>query len=281
MVIAVTGSKGFIGSHLVKRLKELGYDLLELDTKNGFDVTNKNNFKGIRKFDCIIHLAGKTSITESFHLTYDYLTHNYLGTLNVLELCRKYNAKIIFASSNIYGLPQYLPIDEAHPYQVTNPYTQSKIIGEQLCQLYCNNFGLSCISLRQFNIYGSKMNEDSLIPTILKQASGGQVKVRDTKPQRDYVHIDDIIEAYVASINYDCKGFEAFNIASGNSFHVNDIIKICENKLSKDIQLIDLHEPRKNEIMNIEANITKAKIKLKWEPKITLKEGVNSLIDYY
>ena len=281
MVIAVTGSKGFIGSHLVKRLKELGYDLLELDTKNGFDVTNKNNFKGIRKIDCIIHLAGKTSITESFHLTYDYLTHNYLGTLNVLELCRKYNAKIIFASSNIYGQPQYLPIDEAHPYQVTNPYTQSKIIGEQLCQLYCNNFGLSCVSLRQFNIYGSKMNEDSLIPTILKQASGGQVKVRDSKPQRDYVHIDDIIEAYVASINYDCKGFEAFNIASGNSFHVNDIIKICENKLSKDIQLIDLHEPRKNEIMNIEANITKAKIKLKWEPKITLKEGVNSLIDYY
>ncbi|MBK7498275.1 MAG: LegC family aminotransferase [Ignavibacteriales bacterium] len=280
MVVAVTGSKGFIGSHLVNRLNELGYELIELDTKNGFNVTNKNHFKEVKKIDCIIHLAGKVSISESFSLAYDYLTDNYLGILNVLELARKYNAKIIFASSNIYGQPQYLPIDEIHPFQVTNPYTQSKLMGEQLCQLYSNNFGLSCIALRQFNIYGPRMNASSLIPTILKQSSSGQVIVKDSKPQRDYIYIDDIIEAYVASLNYDCHGFEAFNIASGKSHYIKEIIKIVENKLSKDIELIDLGESRKNEILNIEANISKAKVILKWEPKITLEEGMSSLIDH-
>ncbi len=280
MVIAVTGSKGFIGSHLIKRLKELGYDLLELDTKTGFNIIDKDHIKKIGKFDCIIHLAGKVSITESFNLAYDYLTNNYLGTLNVLELGRKYDAKIIFASSNIYGHPHYLPIDESHPYQVTNPYAQSKIMGEQLCQLYSSNFGLSCIALRQFNIYGPGMNKDSLIPTILKQLSSGQVKVKDTRPKRDFIHIDDVVEAYVAAVKYDSKGFEAFNIASGNSFYIKDIVDICEKKISNKIQLIDLGECRKNEIFNIEANISKAKNKLNWVPKINLEEGLSDMIDH-
>lgn len=280
MVIAVTGSKGFIGSHLVKRLTALGYDFFEIDSKLGIDITNKNHLTKIKKFDCIIHLAGKVSITESFKLTYDYLNDNFQGTLNILELCRKYNAKIIFASSNIYGQPRYLPIDEEHPHYISNPYTQSKIMGEQLCQLYSSNFALSCIALRQFNIYGPGMNKDSLFPTILKQLSSGQVKVKDTRPKRDFIHIDDVVEAYIASIEYDCKGFEAFNIASGNSFYIKDIVDVCENKLSKSIRLIDLGECRKNEIFNIEASISKAKNKLNWVPKINLEEGLSDMIDH-
>ncbi|HCY74477.1 MAG TPA: LegC family aminotransferase [Ignavibacteriales bacterium] len=279
MVIAVTGSKGFIGSHLVKKLKDEGYTILEIDTQNGFNVTNKDHFKGIGKFDCIIHLAGKVSITESYNLAYEYLSHNYMGTLNVLELAKKYNAKFIFASSNIYGHPNYLPIDEGHPYQATNPYTQSKIMGEQLCQVYCTNFGLSCIALRQFNIYGPGMNTSSLIPTILSQVVSGSVKVRDVKPQRDYIFIDDVIEAYVKAIEYDCKGFEAFNIATGKSSSIKDIVKICENRYSKEIEIIDLSEPRKNEIFKIEANIDKAKFNLKWEPRITIEVGIRRLLD--
>jgi aminotransferase in exopolysaccharide biosynthesis len=280
MVIAVTGSKGFIGSHLVKRLSDLGYNLIEIDSKLGIDITNMNHLAKIKKFDCMIHLAGKVSITESFKLTYEYLNNNYQGTLNVLELCKKYKAKIIFASSNIYGQPKYLPIDEGHPYNVSNPYTQSKIIGEQLLELYSNNFELSCIALRQFNIYGLGMNSGSLIPTILKQISSGQVKVKDTRPKRDYIHIDDVIEAYIASIKFDCKGFEAFNIASGHSFHIKEIINICEKKLSNEIELIDLEKSRQNEIFIIEANISKAKLKLKWQPKISLEAGISSLIDH-
>ncbi len=280
MVIAVTGSKGFIGSHLVKRLDSLGYDLLEFDTQNDFDVTKKDHFKKIGKFDCIIHLAAKVSITESFNLAYDYLSHNYLGMLNVLELSKTYKAKVIFASSNIYGHPKYLPLDENHPYQATNPYTQSKIAAEQLCQLYSNNFGMSCIALRQFNIYGPGMNSNSLIPTILKQANNESVKVKDIRPRRDYIHIDDIIQAYIAAIEFKCVGFEAFNIATGTSSSIQDLVHICENKLAKKINIIDLKEPRKNEIINIEANINKAKSLLNWSPQISIEDGINRVLDY-
>lgn len=281
MVIAVTGSKGFIGSHLVKRLAVLGFQIIEIDSINGYDVTRFPDLESVGRFDCIVHLAGKTSITESFKHPYNYLSQNYLSILNVLELSKRYNAKVIFASSNIYGQPQYLPINETHPHQITNPYTQSKIIGEELCQLYSQNFGIPCISLRKFNIYGQGMNSGSLIPTIFKQLHQKEIKVWDSRPERDYIHIDDIIEAYIASINYRCNGFEAFNIASGKSYSVLDIVNHCESHLCKNFELIDLNEPRQNDILKIEADISKAQDLLGWFPKVDFKKGLSELIDLY
>jgi nucleoside-diphosphate-sugar epimerase len=281
MVIAITGSKGFLGSYLLKRLKESNHDLIEIDSKLGFDITNKADLLDIRKFDCVIHLAGKISVADSFKFPYEYLNQNFLGMLNVLELCRKFDAKLIFASSYIYGEPKYIPVDENHTLNAHNPYSQSKIICEQLCQGYNSCFGIKCISLRLFNIYGPKMNSEHLIPTILKQATNGKIELLDIRPRRDYVYVNDVIDAFIASIKYDNKKFSAFNISSGISHSAQDIIDILISKLSKKIQIINLNRPRSIEILDVIGDSRKAKTQLGWEPKTNFKDGMIKLIDYY
>ena len=281
MVIAITGSKGFIGSYLIERLKKSNHTLIEIDSKLGIDITNKNDLHRIMEFDCVIHLAGKISVTDSFKFPDEYLTQNFLGTLNVLELCKKFNAKMIFASSYIYGEPKYLPVDENHPLIAHNPYSQSKIIGEQLCQLYSNCFNISSIAVRLFNIYGPKMREGHLIPTILKQAASGKIELMDIRPKRDYVYIDDVIDAYISCLRYENKEFNAFNISSGISYSIEDIVSIITQRLSKDVEVINLNKPRPNEILDVVGDFSKAKIELGWEPKTDFKDGIAKLVDFY
>lgn len=281
MIIAVTGSKGFIGSHLVSLLKSLNYEVIEINKDTGYDLTKKETLKNIEEFDCMVHLAGRVSVNESFDFPQEYLHSNFTTTLNALELCRKYNAKMVFASSNLYGTPSYLPIDEKHPVNITSPYTQSKFVCEQLCQFYSNSFGVRSIVLRQFNIYGIGMNEYSLIPTILKQVPDRKIILNDSRPRRDYMHIDDVTRAYLAAINYDVNEFEIFNIASGKSYLVNEIVNFCEAEFQNKLYIIDLGLKRKNEILNIEVNIDKAKTFLRWEPIIDLEKGIKDLLGFY
>ena len=221
--VAVTGSSGFVGAHLVEKLKSLNINVIEIDEKTGIDITDWHQLEPLKNFNIIFHLAAKTYVPQSFEHPRDFFHTNIVGTLNILELCRINKSKMVFVSSYVYGQPQYLPIDERHPVSASNPYSQSKIIAEQLCTAYNRDFNLPVIILRPFNLYGRGQNENFLIPTIIKQVKTGKIILKDSRPNRDFLHIDDFTDLLVKAGQYDKSSFEIFNAGSGKSFSVKQV----------------------------------------------------------
>jgi len=275
---AVTGSSGFVGRYLVKSLKKKGYKIIQLDIQDGIDITEWEQIHYIEKFDVLFHLAAKTFVPDSYENPQSFYFTNIIGTLNALELCRINNAKMIFASSYIYGQPQYLPIDENHPIVAFNPYAQTKVIGEQLCESYHRNFGIPVVILRPFNIYGYGQNENFLIPLILKQMKDGIISLKDPEPKRDMVFINDVIEAYINAVEYNQTGFDIFNIGSGESYSIREIVDQVISLATSTIIVKFSGETRNNETLNTIADISKAEKLLNWTPKTFLKNGLKTLI---
>ena len=198
-----------------------------------------------------------------------------------MELCRIQNAKLIYFSSYTYGNPHYQPIDEKHPLQAYNPYSQTKIICENLCEGYNRDFNVPITIFRPFNIYGSGQNPDFLIPTIIKQAKSGKIIIKDERPKRDFVHINDVIEAILASIFKinTASTFQIYNLGTGKSHSVKNIIDIICQIYAHPIEYQCTNEIRQNEVLDTIADISKIKIELDWDPKISLYEGLKSMIE--
>ena len=282
--VLVTGSSGFVGKNLVEELKRQDAKVLTLTDHDGrrIDIRDQQRVNGIineiRNIDIIYHLAAITSVPFSFENPGETYEVNVIGTLNILELCRLCNTeKIVFASSYIYGQPQYMPIDEEHPLQPTNPYARSKILGEELCKAYNTDFGVKCIILRPFNIYGAGQNKNFLIPSIIAQLQYGKIELKDPAPKRDFIYISDIIEAYINAEEF--KGnFEVFNIGYGKSYSVKEITEKIVQLYGKDVKINYKNERRKNEIMDTVADIRKAKEKLSWEPSVNIDAGLKSML---
>ena len=257
MKIAITGSSGFIGSYLVESLKKQDYELILLDIVAGLNICNWEEIKDV-KADVFIHLANKSYVPDSYKNPKSFYDVNIISTLNILELCRLNNAKLIYFSSYIYGHPQYQPIDEQHPIQAFNPYSQTKVICEEICQGYNRDFNVPVIVFRPFNIYGKGQNEDFLIPTIIRQAKQGQIEIKDDRPKRDYIHVIDIIFAIEKAIELNIgDNIEIFNLGSGESNSVKEIIEIVLDLFENEIQYNCLNEYRQNEVMDTVANISK------------------------
>ena len=280
--IIVTGSSGFVGSYLVRALRKCNYKLIELDLKNGFELTDWEKVRKIKEFDVLIHLAARVFVPDSYQSPRDFYYNNIVSTMNVLELCKLKNAKMIYASSYVYGNPKYLPIDEKHPVSALNPYTESKVICERLCKSYHSNFKVPVIIFRPFNIYGKGQNENFLIPIILKQINKtGKIKLKDSRPKRDFIYIDDAVNAYVKAIEFHTKNVGIFNLGSGMSFSVKEVAEMIANNFCSDIQIEFSEERRKNEILDTVADITKANKLLGWKPDIRLKDGLTLCVSEY
>jgi UDP-glucose 4-epimerase len=280
MKFLVTGANGFIGSHLVLILQELGHEIFKITSeKSGvLDYKNYEPFheKGI---DVIVHLAGKTFVPESWEKPADYLNHNVNGTINSLEFCRITNSKLIYISSYMYGSPDYLPVDEKHPIKVFNPYGLSKRMAEEVCEFYRDNFGISVVIMRPFNIYGPGQNSKFLIPFILDQlVNGTEVKVKDLAPKRDFLFIADFIDSIlkVADITVNAG---TFNIGSGMSYSVQEIIDQVQSILGTSYPSSDSGERRENEVMDVLADISALRRECNWAPRHSLKDGLKACID--
>lgn len=281
MKIAVTGSSGFIGSYLLKKLNKLNYSVVKLDRTNGFDVSDWNIVKELPEFDVCIHLAAKSFVPDSYKKARLFYDLNITSTLNMLEISKKYNAKMIFTSSYVYGKPQYLPIDEKHKLNGFNPYAHSKIIGEQLCEKYSIFFGLPIIIFRPFNIYGYGQAKNFLIPEVIeKSLKGKPFELLDSSPKRDMIYIDDLVDAFILAVESNIKN-EIFNIGSGVSYSVAQIVQMVFNCISNKIKMTYKNEARPNEVDNVIADISKAKKLLGWEPKTPLKEGIRKTVNIY
>jgi UDP-glucose 4-epimerase len=276
--VLITGSSGFVGKHLNERLRKKKVDVVTFDRVDG-DITNWDDVKKILPVDVIFHLAAITFVPLSFEnprLTYFV---NTVGTLNILELCRKKDIdKMIYTSSYIYGIPKYLPIDENHPPDPNNPYSSSKFLGEKLCEAYSRDYGINCVILRPFNVFGKRQDPSFLIPTIVNQMlEGNKIILNDPEPKRDLLYVEDLVDAYLKALEY--PKHDIFNIGSGKSYSVREIVKLLLRLNPKKVEVDYLNKRRKNEIMDVVADIDKARKKLNWSPKTSLEEGLAKILE--
>ena len=302
MKFLITGGAGFIGRHLVTRLLQDNHNVTIFDnfsssSKN--DITNllENGvglvtgdildydllLKSMSNYDFVIHLAAQTSVSRSItdpKTTTDIIVD---GTVNVLKSCVKTNVKnLIFSSSAaVYGNSLDTLISENSQLSPLSSYGASKLVAEYNLQALSKFFGLNCISLRLFNVYGNdQSSEAGVIRKFLKNISE-EVPLEifgDGAQTRDFVHISDVIQAFYCAIrNIEAKRGGNYNIGSGKATSINELASLLLSSKGKDLQLI--HKPAlEGEIKDSKADISLAENDIGYSPQMSLSDGLASLI---
>lgn len=278
--VLVTGASGFIGRHLSSVLARAGYGVTAVSRAVGTDVTNWSDVEKIEQADVVCHLAGMTRKDVGPRETYRV---NWLGTLNLLEYsCVHKIQRLIFASSYVYGEPRYLPVDEKHPLLGEGPYAKSKIFAEELCEAYSRQHGVSVVILRIFNAYGPEQKGEMLIPTILSQLmKSGDVVLRDPSPCRDFVYVEDVAQAFLAAICGPSGGFRCYNVSSGRSVSVGDVVREIAKDWGNPFSVRYTGERLANEIMDCVGSNAMIAQELGWTPKMTLEEGIRRTVEWW
>lgn len=292
----ITGGAGFVGSNLVDRLVSIGHKVIVLDNfvsgkksnlshhseKNvkiiKIDISDKNLDKYFKKADYIFHLAALAEIIPSFKDPNKYFKNNVIGTLNVLKAAKKVKIKklIYAASSSCYGAPKKFPTSEKDKIDLKHPYAETKFIGEELVMRYASIFKMPNISFRFFNVYGPRLNVSgqysAVIGNFLTQTKNRKplTVVGDGKQTRDFIHVDDLINAFIQVIKSKSVN-KIYNLGSGKRTSINTIAKIFGGK-KKFIPI------RPGEPKNSVANIKKVKKEINWKPKISIEKGIKNLL---
>jgi GDP-4-dehydro-6-deoxy-D-mannose reductase len=276
--IVVSGATGFVGTALTKRLRDReGCEIVPLSSSDG-DVALAHTWRALPVAEVVVHLAARTFVPDSWADPAAFLATNFTGTAQALEYCRAHRARLVFLSSYLYGNPARLPIDELAPVTAPNPYALSKKLAEETCQFYAESFGVNVTVLRVFNIYGAGQGDKFLIPSIVRQVlAGTEIQVKDLSPKRDFLFVDDLIEAIICAIDKPQR-FEIFNIASGTSHSVREVIDIVQRLAGRSVPVHSDEVRRQNEIMDTQGDIAKAKRVLAWAPRWTLEAGVQELL---
>ena len=265
----------------MKKLNKMGFQVVTSIEDNKIDVTNFDQLKKLGYVDIVIHLAAKTGIEESKKFPRDYYNVNTNGTLNLLEFCKlKKVPKFIYLSSYVYGKPEYLPIDEKHPVNPHSPYNMSKYLGELICKTYSENEDLNVVVLRPFCLFGPNQNDDFFIGKIFKKIQEEKnIPVVNGSNKRDYLFVDDLVEAILKCMSYDCK-FEVFNVGTGTSHSFFDIKNCLELLLQKTINFKEKNISP-NDLVEIVADISKIKQEMDWKAHFDLKTGLRQILKNY
>ena len=220
--ILVTGASGFIASHLIPVLKKRGYEVLAHSHHEGDIAGDRLDLPEVRH---VFHLAARSFVPEAWKDPVPVYRTNVIGTVNVLEFCRSRGASLTLLSSYVYGQPKWLPIGEDHPLQAFNPYSHSKILSEEACLYYRQQFDLSIAIVRAFNVYGLGQRRDFLIPLLLEQALDpecGIISVADLRPKRDHLNVSDLVELLCVLADRRVAGI--YNAGTGISYSVAEIV---------------------------------------------------------
>ena len=285
--VIVTGGAGFIGSHVVDTLIKQGIEVIILDnlsTGKKENINPKATFIEcdltkdkplFRDVDVVFHLAATPQVQYSMENPTD--NNNIDSLINILELSKKNGVKkfIFSSSSSVYGNPNYVPINENHPTNPLSPYALHKLVGEQYCKLYSEVYDLDTVCLRYFNAYGDRMPNKgayrSVISIFKEQHSKKQPLniVNDGEQRRDYVHVDDIVNAIILCANSTKKlNGDIFNVGTGKSYSVNEVADMFGGEKQYGEKRI---EP-KNSI----AENAKIILDLNWEPKNKLETWIST-----
>jgi len=277
--ILVIGASGFIGQSLVKKLEVNNFNVIQFNSSDGNIVeTNFIKLYKNREIDHIFHLASKTFVPDSWKNPVKFYKTSVIGTQNILELCRTKKISLTFISAYLYGSPQKLPISEEDRVDSNNPYAHSKYLAEELCKFYSEYYHVKITIARPFNIYGRNQKNIFLIPHIINQVlNSDTIRVKDLHPKRDYIYLDDLINGLIKTLD-SRKKFSIYNFGGGSELSVQEIIDIIQKIAKTDKKIISEKEERKNEIMNVVADISKANIELNWKPAYSFENGIKEII---
>lgn len=274
--ILVTGADGFIGRHLVPALTGLGHRVERHTRQSGDIVHAPLSYDGVTH---VFHLAGKTFVPESWTHPFAFYETNVLGTVNVLEFCRRQQASVTLVSSYVYGTPQQLPVPEQHPVRAFNPYAHSKILAEEVARYYAEQFGLQVVIVRPFNVYGPGQSERFLIPSLIRQAlSPGceSISIQDPRPKRDYLYVTDFIELLLRLLEH--RSSDTYNAGSGQSVSIQELVDLINSSLPIKKSISSTGVTRQEEVMDVVADVGKAWGQLHWKPKTSLRAGLTKMI---
>lgn len=270
--VLVTGAKGFIGRYLVDALIAEGAEVTGLSTdgdgnqKDGLrwiagDITKPATLEGLcRDIDLVYHLAAISNVDASIKNPIRTIETNTMGTANMLEEARKSGVKkfVYVSSAHVYGVPQYLPIDEKHPLVPREAYAASKIAAENIVQAYGNSYGMEYAILRPFNMFGPGQDPSFLIPGVIEQAlKNGVIKVGNTEPTRDFTYVEDAIKAFLLAGE---KGQGVFNLGSGEETRIADMVRLIRDTIDPSIQVLSADERKRTgnvEIPRMCADVTR------------------------
>lgn len=302
--ILIIGGAGYIGSHMVKLLEQLGCSVTTLDNlSSGYrdvvlygdfihgDIADRQLLDQLfrsKRFDAVMHFASFIQVGESVQHPAKYYQNNVVNTLNLLNAMQAFgvNNFIFSSTAATFGEPQYTPIDEQHPQQPINPYGRSKLMVEQALADYDKAYGLKSVCLRYFNAAGADPEgqlgerhepETHLIPLVLQAASGRRPHINvfgrdyntpDGTCIRDYIHIADLCEAHWLAVQSLMNGgqSQAYNLGNGNGFSVQEVIDTARRVTGRNIKIVD--GPRRaGDPARLVADARQARERLGWKPQ--------------
>jgi UDP-glucose 4-epimerase len=307
--ILVTGGAGYIGSHAVLALKQAGYDVVILDNLDyghrelvdrvletelivgdTRDRATLDRIFSTHNIDAVMHFAAYIAVGESVEKPDMYYQNNVVGTLTLLEAMLAAGIKKFVFSSTcaVYGVPQFTPLTEAHPFAPISPYASSKLMVENILSDLDRAYGLKSVRFRYFNASGAdplgRLGEDHspethLIPLILLTALGKREHISvfgtdyptdDGTCIRDYIHICDLAAAHILGLEYLLKGGEsdAFNLGNGNGFSVKEVIETAAKVTGKEIKIV-YGDRRAGDPPILVGSSDRAANTLGWQPQYT------------
>lgn len=309
--VLVTGSCGFIGSHLVERLLDEGCEVRAFVFYNSFnhwgwletlpkekldrveiftgDVRDPNGVRtAVKGVDVVFHLAALISIPFSYHSPDSYVDTNIKGTLNILQAARDYKVEriLVTSTSEVYGTAKYVPIDENHPRQGQSPYSASKIGADYIAESFYRSFDLPVVIVRPFNTYGPRQSARAVIPTIITQLLSGEkeIKLGSLHPTRDLVFVKDTVEGFVRIAKSEDTVGQEINIATGKEISIGDLAKLIINKINPDAKIITDEKrvrPENSEVERLLGSNDKLKNLTGWVPQTSLEEGLDITIEWF
>lgn len=312
MNFLVTGGAGFIGSHVCERLLQDGHRVWTFDDLNDFyapDIKQRNLaeiqssgkpfsfiqgdltdtaavndlFRSI-KFDQVIHLAARAGVRPSLEQPALYQRVNVEGTVNLLEAARKAGVKklTLASSSSVYGVNAKVPFSESDPiFSAISPYAASKLACEALGHTYHHVYGLDIAMLRFFTVYGPRQRPDLAIHKFTQLIDAGKpIPVfGDGSTARDHTYVSDIVEGVIACTQKEF-GFDIFNLGESQTVKLSELIALIENALGKKA-VIDRQPLQPGDVPITYADISKARQKLGYQPKVKAAAGIPLFVDWF
>ena len=313
MIVAVTGSEGFIGSHLVEALVRRGdqvramvlynsfnsrgwLELLPADLLDSVEV-HLGDVRDIASVleladgaEVIYHLAALIAIPYSYRSPRSYVDTKVSGTLNVMEAARQLRTpRVVHTStSEVYGTARSVPINEDHPLQGQSPYSASKIGADKIAESYHLSFEVPVTTLRPFNTYGPRQSSRAVIPTILSQLAAGrrQIRIGDLRPTRDFTFVADTVRAFTALADApaDAVVGRTLNSGTGVETSIRDLAGMIAQVTGHEIELVEEAarlRPPESEVMRLLCDPTRLTAATGWRPTVSLAEGLAATAEWF